>query len=289
MSVGPRLRYHQAAFDLLGIAPRARPDADAALDAREKALGVVLPPSVREVYGLNAAPELLRTLSPDDRQARLDGLKAAKTYDEFEGWKTTPDDLAAAEQWYTILPEAGEGASTRHGYGAEPLLQVGVSGPGTCRWAVRLDGSDDPEVLVEDVDADVWRRAAEHYSTFLLARAWDRQPAALHGRLGASSPSAEAVGLLRDRFREGPRTFGWPGDWQLRFSDGDVRLRIAKHSDCDWADWTLAGSSRAALEAFVRRLAPLTGLSGRIEEWDVSATRHAPDGPPGEVSDGDRH
>jgi len=48
---------------------------------------------------------------------------------------------------------------------------------GVCRWAIELDGSDDPPVVVEvDSTSGVsWQHCADTFSTFVYTQVWDWQ------------------------------------------------------------------------------------------------------------------
>ena len=53
------LRFHQQAFERLGIEPVEDPDSVALISVREKELGVKFPPSIREFYSLQDAKRIL--------------------------------------------------------------------------------------------------------------------------------------------------------------------------------------------------------------------------------------
>ncbi|QEH32728.1 Leucine Rich repeats (2 copies) [Aquisphaera giovannonii] len=106
------LVYHQATFDLIGKTPRTTKKAVAALEKRERLLGIRLPASMREFYSLTGACEILTGHSNEDPAVPLEELGDAQ-------------DLA-------------------HG-----VLRIQDENQGVAAWYVRLDGSDDPPVEVE--------------------------------------------------------------------------------------------------------------------------------------------
>src|SRR5262245_43186274 len=106
------LKYHQAVFDLVGKKPKPSKRALAALEKRERALGITFPPSLREFYCLEGACETLAENSNEDPAVPIEELGE-------------PDDI-------------------EHG-----VLKIQDENQGVAAWYVRLDGSDDPPVEVE--------------------------------------------------------------------------------------------------------------------------------------------
>lgn len=153
-----KIRYHKSALKLLQLTPISSAAA-AALAAREQALGVTFPASVREWYSIEGAVEILAEHSNEDFPVPLDELG-----------------------------DAGEAA---HG-----LLKIMDENQGVVTWYVALDGSDDPPVDVlgypasdeeeeasrdedeaEDPDevyapwnCGGWVREADHFSDFVYRR-----------------------------------------------------------------------------------------------------------------------
>lgn len=68
------LRYHQAAYVLLGQSPTVSQDAIILLEQQEKALGRELPASVREWYSLDGAVDILAEYSNQDHPISLSSL-----------------------------------------------------------------------------------------------------------------------------------------------------------------------------------------------------------------------
>src|SRR6266566_8654434 len=114
--------YHDAAIQLLMKRPESSSSATAVLNERERELGIKLPESVREWYSLRDSGEILRQHSNSDYPVPLNALG-----------KPEPD-------W------CGEGPRD---FVHEGLLVFMGENEGVCDWAVRLDGSPDPPVVVQ--------------------------------------------------------------------------------------------------------------------------------------------
>ena len=118
------LSFHRATFELLGTEPRTSIAAIGRLERTEHACGIRLPPSVREWYSNDDALPILAAHSNDDPPIPLR---------EFS------------------LTESTVGR----------LIPIRHENQGVCTWAILLDGSDDPPVLVEvDSDGTAWQPVA---------------------------------------------------------------------------------------------------------------------------------
>ena len=139
------------------------------------------------------------------------------------------------------------------------LLVVMHENQGVCTWAVKLDGTDDPPVVVEvdSIDSAAspsearWEPCADSFSTFMYCRAWD------HGHcLAGISVTASAndrplapgdLSLLQSHFSEGPRTHGHPGVTNYRFFTRNSAILIWDGEDHELrggqADWWLMATS----------------------------------------------
>jgi len=218
-----RLRFHQGAVDLLPRQPSVSADCARELDAREQELGIRIPASVREWYVLEDSVNLWGRYSNDDDPVPLNELGAVVDFVD------PPRDLAR-----------------------EGLVMILRENQGVCTWAVRLDGSEDPPVVVE-VDSwpnPVWVSCADRFSTFMFCWLWDFcfGPLDLRGRHSllecqAGQLAPEAIAQLQAHFQEMPRTHGWPGKTNYRFSGHGGKILI-------WAgeergtDWHVAASSK---------------------------------------------
>ena len=90
-------------------------------------------------------------------------------------------------------------------------------------WAIRLDGSDDPEVLVGDKnkieEKDKWIVYIDSFTNFIFTQIFDWKyifgtPYVLQA---GYKPSTDDLTFLMQEFNSGPRTYGWPGDINYRF------------------------------------------------------------------------
>ena len=120
---------------------------------------------------------------------------------------------------------------------------------GVCYWAVQLDGSADPPVVVtvDTAPCEVWLPLAPSFSEFVYCQIWDYAP--MSARCEAQEPefTPETLAFLRSKFQEGPATYGWPGSQNYRFTTPWGRLLIW-HADNSGADWFLRASNHGDLE-----------------------------------------
>lgn len=107
-----KLKYHQKTFALLGLEPKKSAVAVKQLAARERRLKTRIPAAIKEWYSLAGAVKLLYEHSNQDEPTPLKGL--------------------------------GSPYEVSHG-----VLKIQTENQGVAEWYVRLDGSDDPTVLVE--------------------------------------------------------------------------------------------------------------------------------------------
>jgi hypothetical protein len=132
------------------------------------------------------------------------------------------------------------------------LLHIAIENQGVCQWAIHLDGSDDPPVLVYLDGTPGWQLHAEHFSIFTAAQVWDwsREPA-----LGAQDqPLAERdLAFLQDTLQEAPRTYAWPGNVNYRFQDDTSRILIRDVPEFQ-ADWYISADSEIALLRLAARI-----------------------------------
>lgn len=215
-----KLRYHQAAFALLGHPPRVSPIARRKLSKLERHGWIKLPPSVREWYLLKGAVSLL-----------------AKPFagSAVDITKSHSKDLA----------EVREG----------DLLFVLHENQGACSWAVLLDGSADPPALIRrNAGIPRWEKYADHFSTFVYTLVWDGIVVGGRGwRLVAENIplSTKDVTLLRKGFRTGPTTPVWPGQHNYRAFKDDQKVLIWQSSR--GSDVYLRAGSRDSLTTLAKK------------------------------------
>lgn len=240
------LRFHDKAVALLRSPINPSADAVNQVEARERALGIRLPASLREWYSLEGASVLLAGAGPDN-------------------------PVPIAELGVPINSDAPKAVDLL----AAGILAIMWEEQAVCLWAVRLDGSEDPPVVVA-VDPwetsewgvsifapqPTWMPCADHFSTFVYCWLWDHLRGPLGGAEGASM-GCQAVAFdpaliakIGAQFTELPRTFGWPGKTAYRFFGQGVSLLIWE-GDEGGADWFVHAASRPHLDDVVMRLRAL--------------------------------
>ncbi|MFK4227547.1 hypothetical protein [Streptomyces sp. NPDC019890] len=146
------LQYHQRALALAGEPYIVSASAVAALDELEARGNIdLLPASLREWYSLDSAVRILQRHSDDIPYAVADLGRSHGPYGESVG-----DDDAP------------------HPIDEQNLLPFMIENQGVCYWAVRLDGSPDPEVLITYEDFESWFPCSASFSEFAYSWVWDR-------------------------------------------------------------------------------------------------------------------
>jgi hypothetical protein len=237
------LRFHARTFDLLGIAPSVSPTAVEFLGQLETKIGCPLPSSVREWYELLGACRILLEYSNDDPPVEILHLGEPRTASRGGG----PHNLIARN-----------------------LLVFRVENQGVCTWAICLDGSDDPPVVVDvDTQFSTWTRCADSFSQHVYSWVWDYAwimgPSHSNDLLIQTQNllfSQNTLDFLKNHFQAELVTYGWPGATQYRFFSQDQRILI--WVDEGYANWFLAASSEDALMNLVSKLGPLDGLHGAM-------------------------
>ena len=146
---------------------------------------------------------------------------------------------------------------------AGPLIPIRWENQGVCTWAILLDGSDDPPVMVDvDSDGTAWQPLAQKFSTYVYTCVWDyrivmRQPALVQAQNGPLSP--QALRALQGLFEERPRTSGWPGSAQYRFAGTQHGVLIWSTED-QQADWFVGAADVTSLESALRLVWDLDGV-----------------------------
>jgi hypothetical protein len=218
--------FHRATFELLDTRPRTSATALGELEGTERRLGVRLPPSVREWYSYDGALPVLAAHSNDDPPIPVREFSLAEST-------------------------------------AGPLIPIRWENQGVCTWAILLDGSDDPPVMVDvDSDGTAWRPLARKFSTYVYACVWDyrivmRQSALVQAQNGPLSP--QALRALQGLFEERPRTSGWPGSAQYRFAGTQHGVLIWSTED-QQADWFVGAADATSLESALRLVWDLDGV-----------------------------
>ncbi len=222
------LKYHQQTFDLLGLEPRSSQVAIALLFQTEQDCGFAFPPSVKEWYSLENAVDMLLANSNDDHFISVADL----------GRKNRVDS-----DWWS-----------------EGLLWFAAENQGVCYWAVKLDGADDPGVLVKLDREPTWQLCASHFSKFVWSLVFDWGEKNMYCLCAQAEPlRVDDLSRLRSNFHEGPATFSWPGKENHRFSDEGMRILI--WSNPGQADWRLSAKTSESLFELTKRVWVCSNLS----------------------------
>ncbi|MER6632090.1 SMI1/KNR4 family protein [Streptomyces sp. NPDC000987] len=236
------LQYHQQALRLAGHSAAVSAAAVAALDELETRHDITLPASVREWYSLASAVEILRRHSNDDRPYRIEEL--GRPADEESD---CPDPVAS-----------------------QGLLPFMVENQGVCYWAVRLDGSADPEVLVsfEDLAPDSWLPHARSFSEFVLTQIWDRPTgdANRHVHSKGEQPTPADLTALGELFERLPST---ANSTTHRFvgAAGDQRITLIEEMWGGWACYLWAATDQL-LRELITTLRTRTSLAQALRSYD---------------------
>jgi hypothetical protein len=241
------LRYHQAAVDLLSYPPTSSKENAALFAECEKRLGRSLPEAVREWYGLDRSVEILREYSNCDEPVQIEEL-----------------GLPVGD-WY---------GSGRRDFLQDDLLWIMAENQGVCNWAVKLDGSNDPPVLVEVDSApnDNWQVYSSTFSEFIYCQIWDH-PTTGFGCSAQETKLAEAdLQFLNQQFERGPSTATWPGCENFRFSSAEGKILIW-FAENHGADWFLFAQNEKELVELIRSVWRCGNLVSTLYGNDAIAER----------------
>ena len=170
-------------------------------------------------------------------------------------WYSHPDAVAVASRQDRLRPPSE--LEVVAGSGRELLVFMDED-QGVCRWAVALDGTDDPEVFVSIEEAP-YRRYADTFSDHIFCAVWDWLNGSSYAASAQAGPlAADDLAVLRRALRALPSTWNWPGAENYRFADVGLRLRL--WSAPDQCDWYLFGDSAEAFLRGARLIAPLSDL-----------------------------
>jgi hypothetical protein len=217
-----KLRYHQAVFDLLTLAPLRSDERRRMLELARVELRVPLPAALIEWYALENAHALLRR---------------AGRGEEFLSLKS----LLVSMQALIDLKK--------------PRLVFASEFQGRTAWALDLTGNDNPPVLVrvlDDADRETWRTTAERLSDFLFTWIWD-QPRSGYVATAQAELSLKQIRQLAQGVREVAMSKAWPTHKTFRFTLGDSRLRVNYRPDA-WSEITLWSPELQPLAALAEHL-----------------------------------
>ncbi len=153
------------------------------------------------------------------------------------------------------LPIAGMPVLSHDG---RALVQFMNENQGCCRWAFRVDASDDPEALVQFQGRE-WQSCACTFSGFVEGQVFDWEGTwAEDGRtLRGDWPSATTLAWLRERFSTGPTSQPYAEE-QPRFFDANTRLTIWRNWiwPSEKAEWRLSAKTFDSLDRMLDVLQP---------------------------------
>ncbi len=250
------LKYHQAAFNLIGVAPEFDPVAEKVLSGFERERDFQFPASVREWYSQRGAAQLL-----EQRDSCIEAVSVEELGRPQKVCQPTPEREIdpIPEGHLTFLDEVQGGTS----------------------WTARLDGSDDPPVFVAEGGPNTERHeACDRFSTFNYCHLWDFRIA--QGReawvvVERFDDSLQATLDLASPFMELPRTHFWPQSTEYRFQWEDQAVLIQKNGD-SYLELSLSANDSDSLANLLTRfgniLTAYSEAQKRVTECSKSCRRH---------------
>jgi hypothetical protein len=145
------------------------------------------------------------------------------------------------------------------------LLEFMNENQGVCKWAVEIDSTPNPRVLI-NYDKRGWEPYCETFSDAIFCQLWDWQDYPIHAWADAAELTDDALKKLADGFRSLPATHVWPLKENIRL-EGDSKSLLL---------WTAPGMCQMNLRARTpqafRELLDLTwgydGVSQRLDGHD---------------------
>ena len=240
-----RLKYHYEAAELVPGGLRFSDSAAEAVRKRELELGISFPAAVREWYSIEGASSLLAAYSNSDWPIELRELGAP------------------VDDWYGGGPKD---------FVAEGLLLFMCENQGVCNWAVKLDGTPDPAVVVEVDTApnEIWLPCADRFSTFIWCQIWDHPSFREVAVAAQDELSPDDLSFLKSNFRQLPTTSGWPGNTNHRFESERGAILIWDGQDRG-ADWFLWAHTTSDLKALLQSVWHCGGLARSLYEIEGPA------------------
>jgi len=205
--------------------------AERGLLAVERRVARTLPAAFREFYSLENGPSLLEQYSNSDRPLRL--------------------------------AELGERPERWRGYDPldEDILPFMIENQHLGAWGIRLNGGDDPQVVVEmnSTVPPVWQRCADRFTDWLESQ-MENFRLFENCWFNADGPelTEESLCLLRQYFGEGIRTYAWPGKTNYRFFND--RSNILLWNQDGMCSWWIAPKSAADVTAALDEIAKVGGI-----------------------------
>ncbi len=223
--------YHQATLQLLDEKPIISAISLAGLQHFEQTHGLLLPAAVKAWYALEQAPALLSRYPP-------------------VGVVRSVQQLGHLESYWS------DGVSHSIDLLKQGLLLIMTEVQSNCFWAIELNDEDDPPVVVsEELSPSAkWHLCAEKFSVFVYTCIWDSLVINPEDQMFGCKEFLLPTELdfLHERFREGPRTYAFPGAVNYRFFSGYQRILI-QEADRQ-TSWYFAAESDEALKQLVEQV-----------------------------------
>lgn len=225
--------YHDRSYRLLDIAPAQDDSASRRFADTEQRLNIALPSSLQEWYRRGDAISILLNHSNDDPPIEPHNFK-------LFSWQS------------------------------RALLPIRYENQGVCTWAVDLDGSSDPPVLVDvDTNGKLWIPFADTFSDYVYTGVWDYKRV-LGQRVvvqAQNSPlTSTTIASLQSHFDHEVLTHGWPGGMQYRFGNSEGALLI--WSEMDQASWFAGAATTPALKSLLQSIWTLDDVGRTF--WECS-------------------
>ncbi|MBA4492934.1 SMI1/KNR4 family protein [Paenactinomyces guangxiensis] len=234
------LVYHEKALKLMNVLPIFSEKQAGLFEEKEKQFGRRLPEALRELYSVEGIVEWY-------------GLRNQDFLHPLERLEP-PVHLDAVELEIQGVPKKKPG---------NEAINFFVENQDCCSWAILLNASEDPPVIMHDYWEGKGEYVCERLSTFIYTYAWDAllcdSPYCMQGV--SPSVSGQKLARLRRLFKEEPPTYEQSDFWtNYRFYDQDWRVLLEnKPQQCHW--WIAAGNKDSQM-ALIQELEPFT------VEWD---------------------
>ncbi|MGW0697967.1 SMI1/KNR4 family protein [Streptomyces sp. NPDC002867] len=253
--------YLATALALAGTRAERSDTAVAQLNALEAEHGRSLPATVRKWYSHSAATTILEPESNGDFVYPVERLGEPETY----YWPSH-------DEWPEGVEEQEEREFDPMTHNLLPFLN---ENQGVYCLAVRLDGSDDPPVLLswDGVQPNTWLPHADNFSQWVYTRVWDFAPLRSASALEADAQQVTAADLeaLARLLEARPVTAVGTEEWRRFAGPGDSqRLLLIFTAGCGWTVYFWASTDDLLVDL-------VTTVRSVLSIGDLSTPSFAPD------------